>query len=101
MGTSMVREAVGIFPDARTMQGAVDDLLIKGLDRSFLSLMATPRTVERELGQRFERASARLDRQAGPSLVQDVAARPRSTVGLTRVKRCHCGRRNTNMCRPE
>ena len=50
MAVQIVREAVGVFRDARCFEAAADDLLIMGFDRSLLSLMASVETVERELG---------------------------------------------------
>ncbi len=50
MAIQVVREAVGVFRDARWFETAADDLLMAGFDRSLLSLMASVETVERELG---------------------------------------------------
>lgn len=50
MATPVVREAVGVFRDARSFETAAEDLLMAGFDRSLLSLMASAETVERELG---------------------------------------------------
>ncbi len=50
MAIQVVREAVGVFRDARSFETAADDLLMAGFDRSLLSLMASAETVERELG---------------------------------------------------
>ena len=37
MAEETVREAVGVFHDEATLQAAVDDLLISGFDRSWIS----------------------------------------------------------------
>jgi hypothetical protein len=57
MPERIVREAVGVFQDARLLQATVDDLLVAGFDRSHMSLMATCRTVERRLGHLYEKVS--------------------------------------------
>ena len=66
MAEKIVREAVGVFPDAGALQAAVDELLLNGFDRSYLSLMATSATVERELGQRFRRVEDLADDPNAP-----------------------------------
>jgi hypothetical protein len=55
MASDLGREAVGVFHDERSLQGAVDELLVAGVDRSALSLVAGHRTVEKKLGHYFER----------------------------------------------
>jgi hypothetical protein len=42
MAQETVREAVGVFHDTAALQKAVDDLLIAGFDRAWLSVMAAP-----------------------------------------------------------
>src|SRR2546425_2925528 len=66
MAEKIVCEAVGVFPDAGALQAAVDELLLNGFDRSYLSLMATSATVERELGQRFRRVEDLADDPNAP-----------------------------------
>lgn len=61
-----VREAVGVFQDAGALQGAVDELLVRGFDRSMLSLMATSAAVERELGHRYRRVEEMADDPNAP-----------------------------------
>ena len=51
------REIIGVFHDERALQTAVDELLIAGFDRSCLSLMADPRTVEKMIGHPYESAA--------------------------------------------
>lgn len=45
-----IREAVGVFADARSLEAAVDDLEAGGFDRSEISLLASQRAVEEKLG---------------------------------------------------
>src|SRR5579884_2400592 len=66
MAEHMVREAVGVFHDSASLQRAVDELLVHGFDRSFLSLMATGDTVERELGHRYRRVEEMADDPHAP-----------------------------------
>jgi len=47
MTKATVREAVGVFHDEKSLQGAVDELLIAGFDRSKLSLLADQAAVEK------------------------------------------------------
>jgi len=57
MADTAIREAVGVFHDERSLQSAVDALLIAGFDRSYLSLLAGPRRVETKLGHPVERVA--------------------------------------------
>jgi hypothetical protein len=50
MADVAIREAVGVFHDERSLQSAVDALLIAGFDRSYLSMLAGRRRVEAQLG---------------------------------------------------
>jgi hypothetical protein len=52
-----VREAVGVFKNAKTLQGAIDELLSSGFDHAELSLLAGEEAVERELGQKYTRVA--------------------------------------------
>ena len=49
MPDRMSREAVAVFRDERSLQRAVDDLLISGFDRSAVSLLAGQQAVEASL----------------------------------------------------
>jgi hypothetical protein len=51
----MVREAVGVFHDRESFQGAVEDLMSAGFDRSELSLLAGERAIEDKLGHAYRR----------------------------------------------
>jgi outer membrane lipoprotein SlyB len=57
MTKSTVREAVGVFHDEKSLQAAVDELLIAGFDRSKLSLLADQHAVEQKLGHLYEKVS--------------------------------------------
>jgi len=54
MADTAIREAVGVFHDPRSLQSAVDALLIAGFDRSYLSMLADRRRVEAKLGHAIE-----------------------------------------------
>lgn len=60
-----VREAVGIFRNARDLQGAIDELLSSGFDRAELSLLASEQAVEEKLGG-YERVRVLADDPAAP-----------------------------------
>jgi hypothetical protein len=57
MVDTAIREAVGVFHDQRSLQSAVDGLLIAGFDRSYLSMLADRRSVEAKLGHAVETVS--------------------------------------------
>ena len=54
MPDRMSREAVAVFHDERSLQRAVDDLLISGFDRSAISLLAGQRVVEASLRHSYK-----------------------------------------------
>lgn len=62
----LVREAVGIFDDAETLQEAVDELESHGFDRAELSLLAGEKTVEEKLGHVYQRAAELEDDPNAP-----------------------------------
>lgn len=64
MAEESVREAVGVFHDEAALQAAVDDLLIAGFDRSWLSVMASPERVWGRDGHRDD-AVAQLEDDPG------------------------------------
>jgi hypothetical protein len=66
MAHQSVREAVGVFHDEATLQSAVDELLIAGFDRSYLSLVAGHRAVEEKLGHMYEKVADLEDHPAAP-----------------------------------
>ena len=52
---NQIREAVGVFGDADTMQQAIDDLLSSGFDHADLSLLASESTVDEKLGHKYKK----------------------------------------------
>ena len=62
-----VREAVAVFPSEETLQGAIDELLSSGFDRSELSLLASEAAVEEKLGHRYTKVSELEDDPNVPS----------------------------------
>ncbi len=64
LGTT--REAVGVFPSWTSLQGAVDELLSSGFDRSELSLLASQKIVEEKLGHLYDKISELEDDAAVP-----------------------------------
>src|SRR5215468_181366 len=69
MANTGIREAVGVFHDERSLQAAVDALLIAGFDRSHLSLLAGQNTIEAKLGHRFEKVAELEDEPEAPTQV--------------------------------
>ena len=57
MGDTQTREAVGLFHDEKTLEDAVDELLINGFNHADLSLLAADRAIEARLGHKFERVA--------------------------------------------
>ncbi|MBG0811388.1 hypothetical protein IY145_18725 [Methylosinus sp. H3A] len=55
--TSEVREAVGVFDTAETLQEAIDELQTSGFDRADISLMAGERAVDEKLGHAYQKAA--------------------------------------------
>lgn len=49
------REAVGVFEVAKTLQAAIDDLLLAGFDYADLSLLASETAVEQKLGHAYQK----------------------------------------------
>ena len=66
MVRKMTREAVAVFREPRQLQQAVDELMLSGFDRSYLSLMATADTVERTLGDAYRRITDIADHPQAP-----------------------------------
>jgi hypothetical protein len=61
-----IREAVGVFTSAGTLQDAIDELMSSGFDRADLSLLAAERAVERELGHKYRKVAELEDNAAVP-----------------------------------
>lgn len=66
MVDAMLREAVGVFQDERSLRSAVDMLLISGFDRSCVSLLAGQHTIESKLEHRFKTVADLEDDPAAP-----------------------------------
>src|SRR5688500_6154039 len=56
-----IREAVGVFHSAEQLQAAIDELLQSGFHRAELSLLASERAVDQELGHRYREVSRLAD----------------------------------------
>jgi hypothetical protein len=61
-----VKEAVGVFKTADTLQDAIDDLMSSGFDRAELSLLAGEHTVEEKLGHKYRKVTELEDDAAVP-----------------------------------
>ncbi len=73
--TPTVREAVGIFHDADTMQSAIDELLSNGFARGELSLLASEEAVREKLGHQYERVQ---DTEDDPGIPREIYVAPES-----------------------
>lgn len=73
------RESVGVFHGAENFQNAVDDLLLRGFDRSLLSVVAGEATVGRALGHPFEHSDTAADDPSVPR-IPFVGMRSRSVI---------------------
>jgi hypothetical protein len=65
--SNAVREAVAVFPNERSLQGAIDELLSSGFDQAELSLLASEAAVEQKLGHRYTKVSELEDDPNVPS----------------------------------
>ncbi len=74
-----VTEAVAVFHDVTSLDAAVEDLHKAGFKRSDISLLASEDTVEKKLGQRYERVEELEDAPDAPR----VAYRSRASLGDT------------------
>lgn len=63
-----IREAVGIFDNAETLQDAIDDLLSSGFDRAEISLLASESAVEAKLGHAYRKVSELEDDRGAPKV---------------------------------
>lgn len=66
---AMVREAVGVFSNAASLERAAEALQSEGFDRSALSLLAAEPVVEAKLGHRYEKVAELEDDPAVPRSV--------------------------------
>lgn len=55
--TDTIREAVGFFVTADTLQEAIDDLTSSGFNRAELSLLAADHAVEEKLGHKYRKVA--------------------------------------------
>ncbi len=65
---TIVREVVGVFHDERSLQNAVDELLVAGFDRSSLSLLASAHAVEEKLGHKYDKVADLEDDPSVPRI---------------------------------
>jgi hypothetical protein len=62
----LIREAVGVFHAWQNLQAAVDELQLRGFDRSEISLLAGEEAVEAKLGHVYRRVGELADDPAVP-----------------------------------
>lgn len=72
-----VREAAGIFADAKSFEAALDELTSSGFDHADISLLASQAAVEAKLGHQYERTSDIIDQEGVPR----ISLVPKSAVG--------------------
>ena len=60
------REAVGVFADAPSLQGAIDELLSMGFETEALSLLASEEAVEDKLGHKYQKVAEMEDDPDAP-----------------------------------
>lgn len=63
---SNVREVVGVFADAETLQAAIDELMSSGFDRAEISLLADEKSVDEKLGHKYRKVTELEDDKATP-----------------------------------
>ena len=64
-----IREAVAYFDASTDLEEAIDELLSSGFDRAEISLLATERAVEDQLGHRYHKVSELEDDPAVPRAI--------------------------------
>ncbi|WP_298221871.1 hypothetical protein [Acidocella sp.] len=64
--TLNVREAVGVFANARDIQDAIDELLGSGFDRVDLSLLASEHVILEKFGYHYKNVSELIDNSSTP-----------------------------------
>ena len=72
-----VREAAGIFADAKAFEKTLDELTSSGFDHADISLLASQSAVEAKLGHHYERTSELTDKEGVPR----ISLVPKSAVG--------------------
>jgi hypothetical protein len=65
-GEPLVREAVGIFFDSKSLHEAVDELIASGFTYEQLGLLAGEFTVQEHLGDYYTRINESADKEGGP-----------------------------------
>jgi hypothetical protein len=65
-GPEVIREVVGIFQAAESLESAIDELLSSGFDRAEISLLASEQAVVDKLAHRYRRASDLMDADCIP-----------------------------------
>lgn len=65
---SSVREAIGIFHNAESLRGAIEDLLASGFSQEEIGLLASEQVVERSLGELYVRTNETPDSPDAPAI---------------------------------
>lgn len=68
MNDPKVKEAVGVFSDAKQLTNAIDELERTGFERSQLGILATEDTVKEELGELYHRTNDIHDPKKEPAI---------------------------------
>ncbi|MGJ0502146.1 MAG: hypothetical protein ACR65X_00090 [Methylocystis sp.] len=63
---NQVREVVGVFKNADTLQEAIDELMSSGFDRAEISLLASEEAVDEKLGHKYKKVTELEDESAAP-----------------------------------
>ena len=72
-----IREAVAYFDASKELEEAIDELLSSGFDRAEISLLATEKTVEEQLGHQYHKVAELEDDPAVPRAIYI----PREAIG--------------------
>lgn len=64
--TMQLREAVGYFASGKNLEAAIDELLRSGFNRAEISLLASEKAVEKELGHKYQKVSELEDDASVP-----------------------------------
>ena len=88
-----IREAVAYFDASTDLEEAIDELLSSGFDRAEISLLATERAVEDQLGHRYHKVAELEDDPAVPRAIY-IPREAIETVKYVHVSTCwhvfHC-----------
>jgi hypothetical protein len=66
MAFKTIREAVAVFPNAASLEDAIEELRSSGFDRPEISLLAAQGTVDEKLGHIYEKVSELVDDPSVP-----------------------------------